>query len=93
MDKNEYLQETSDYCMEHSAEFSEKEEFELKNSGEFKDFFIMVADAGRNTDNMENPEEGKTEYYRGGTDYLACGLDPEKSTIFSHSQWCLSLQG
>ncbi|MBS6929611.1 MAG: tryptophan--tRNA ligase, partial [Lachnospiraceae bacterium oral taxon 082] len=62
-----------------------KRRVELQNSGEFKKIFIMVADAQALTDNMENPEKVRQNIIEVVLDYLACGLDPEKSTIFIQS--------
>ena len=59
---------------------------ELQNSGEYDKVFIMVADAQALTDNIENPEKIRTNLSEVALDYLACGLDPAKSTIFVQSQ-------
>ena len=45
----------------------------------------MVADAQALTDNMENPEKVRQNIIEVVLDYLACGLDPEKSTMFIQS--------
>lgn len=58
---------------------------ELQNSGEFDKIFIMVADAQALTDNAENPEKVRQNIKEVALDYLACGLDPEKSTLFVQS--------
>ena len=62
-----------------------KRRVELQNSGEFKKIFIMVADAQALTDNMENPEKVRQNIIEVVLDYLACGIDPKKSTIFIQS--------
>ena len=59
---------------------------ELQNSGEFDDIFIMIADAQALTDNADNPEKVRQNIIEVALDYLACGLDPEKSTLFIQSQ-------
>ena len=59
---------------------------ELQNSGEYKDIFIMIADAQALTDNAENPEKIRQSIIEVALDYLSCGLDPEKSTLFIQSQ-------
>ena len=64
---------------------SVKRRVELQNSGEFKKIFIMVADAQALTDNMENPEKVRQNIIEVVLDYLACGIDPKKSTIFIQS--------
>ena len=59
---------------------------ELQNSGEYDKTFIMIADAQALTDNIENPEKVRQNVVEVALDYLACGLDPSKSTIFIQSQ-------
>lgn len=58
---------------------------ELQNSGEFHKIFIMIADAQALTDNADNPEKVRQNIIEVALDYLACGLDPEKSTLFIQS--------
>ena len=58
---------------------------ELQNSGEYDKIFIMIADAQALTDNADNPEKIRQNVIEVALDYLACGLDPEKSTIFIQS--------
>lgn len=59
---------------------------ELQNSGEYDKIFIMIADAQALTDNADNPEKVRQNIIEVALDYLSCGLDPEKSTIFIQSQ-------
>ena len=59
---------------------------ELQNSGEFEKIFIMIADAQALTDNADNPEKVRQNIIEVALDYLSCGLDPEKSTLFIQSQ-------
>lgn len=59
---------------------------ELQNSGEYDKIFIMIADAQALTDNFENPEKVRQNIIEVALDYLSCGLDPEKSTLFIQSQ-------
>ena len=63
-----------------------KRRVELQNSGEFEKIFIMSADAQALTDNADNPEKIRQNIIEVALDYLACGLDPEKSTLFIQSQ-------
>lgn len=63
-----------------------KRRVELQNSGEYKKTFIMIADAQALTDNIENPEKIRQNIIEVALDYLACGLDPAKSTLFIQSQ-------
>lgn len=62
-----------------------KERVELQNSGQFDKVFIMIADAQALTDNAEHPEKVRENVLEVALDYLACGIDPEKSTIFIQS--------
>ena len=59
---------------------------ELQNSGEYDKVFIMIADAQALTDNADNPEKVRQNVIEVALDYLACGLDPEKSTLLIQSQ-------
>ena len=58
---------------------------ELQNSGEFDDIYIMIADAQALTDNADNPDKVRENIIEVALDYLSCGIDPEKSTIFIQS--------
>ena len=60
-----------------------KERVALQNSGKFDEIYIMIAQAL--TDNAEHPEKVRQNIVQVALDYLACGLDPEKSTIFIQS--------
>lgn len=59
---------------------------ELQNEGDYQRMFVFVADAQALTDNMENPEKVRKNVVEVALDYLACGLDPEKVTLFIQSQ-------
>lgn len=63
-----------------------KRRVELQNSGEYDKIFIMIADAQALTDNADNPEKVRQNIIEVALDYLSCGLDPEKVTIFIQSQ-------
>lgn len=63
-----------------------KRRVELQNSGEYDDVFIMIADAQALTDNADNPEKVRQNIIEVALDYLSCGLDPEKCTMFIQSQ-------
>ena len=58
---------------------------ELQNSGEFEKIYIMIADAQALTDNAEHPEKVRQNIVEVALDYMACGLEPEKSTLFIQS--------
>lgn len=59
---------------------------ELQNSGEYERVFVMIADAQALTDNADNPEKVRQNIIEVALDYLSCGLDPERTTIFIQSQ-------
>ena len=59
---------------------------ELQNTGDFDDIFIMIADDQALTENEDNPEKVRQNIIEVALDYLACGLDPKKSTLFIQSQ-------
>lgn len=63
-----------------------KRRVQLQNSGEFDKVFIMIADAQALTDNAEHPEKVRENVIEVALDYMACGLDPSKSTLFIQSQ-------
>lgn len=62
-----------------------RERVELQNAGEYDKVYIMIADAQALTDNAENPQKVRENILEVALDYLGCGLDPEKSTIFIQS--------
>ena len=59
---------------------------ELQNSGLYKKIFVFEADAQALTDNIDNPEKVRQNVIEVALDYLAVGLDPQKSTLFIQSQ-------
>ena len=59
-----------------------KERVKLQNSGDYDEVYIMIADAQALTDNAEHPEKVRQNIIQVALDYLACGIDPAKSTIF-----------
>lgn len=63
-----------------------KRRVELQNAGDFKKMFVFIADAQALTDNIDNPEKVRQNVIEVALDYLACGLNPEKITIFIQSQ-------
>ena len=62
-----------------------KERVRLQNSGLYDEVYIMIADAQALTDNAEHPEKVRQNIIQVALDYLACGIDPAKSTIFIQS--------
>ncbi len=60
----------------------------IKNRVEFQDeydLFYLIADVQALTDNYDNPEKVRNNVLQVAQDNIACGLDPEKSTIFIQS--------
>mgnify|MGYP001632200605 FL=1 len=47
--------------------------------------FILIADVQALTDNFNNPEKVRKNVREVVMDYLACGIDPKKSTIYIQS--------
>ena len=62
------------------------ERVRLQNSGLYDEIYIMIADAQALTDNADNPEKVRQNIIEVALDYLACGLDPQKCTLFIQSQ-------
>ncbi len=62
-----------------------KRRVELQNSGKFDEIYVMIADAQALTDNFDNPDKVPANITEVALDYLACGIDPNKSTIFVQS--------
>lgn len=63
-----------------------KRRVELQNNGEYDKMFVFIADAQALTDNADNPEKVRQNIIEVALDYLACGLNPEKVTLFIQSQ-------
>lgn len=57
---------------------------ELQNTGEYNQF-ILIADLQALTDNAANPEKIRANIIEVVLDYLAVGLDPDKSTFVIQS--------
>lgn len=57
----------------------------LQNSGKY-DTYIMIADQQALTDNARDPEKIRKSLTEVALDYLAVGIDPNKSTILVQSQ-------
>jgi len=58
----------------------------LQETGEFDEIYIEIADSQAITDNADNIEKIRQNVIEVALDYLACGIDPKKSTIFLQSQ-------
>ena len=61
-----------------------KKRVELQNSGKY-DQYILIADVQALTDNFNNPEKVRKNVKELVMDYLSCGIDPEKTTIYIQS--------
>jgi len=62
-----------------------KSRVELQNSGEYEQF-VMIADLQALTDNAENPAKIRENLMEVMLDYLAVGLEPDKTHFFIQSQ-------
>lgn len=62
-----------------------KRRIELMNQNDYDKFYIEIADAQALTDNYDNPDKIRENVLEVALDYLACGIDPEKVTIFIQS--------
>ncbi|MBE6151890.1 MAG: tryptophan--tRNA ligase [Firmicutes bacterium] len=58
---------------------------QLQDSGEYEQF-VMIADLQALTDNADNPQKIKDNIIEVMLDYLAVGLDPNKTTFLLQSQ-------
>lgn len=58
---------------------------ELQNSGDYDKIYIMIADAQALTDNFGEPEKVRANITEVALDYLACGIDPVRATVFVQS--------
>ena len=63
-----------------------KRRVELQDAGDYSKMFIFIADSQALTDNIDNPEKVRQNVIEVALDYLACGIDPSKATIFIQSQ-------
>ena len=61
-----------------------KKRVEMQDSGNY-DLYILIADVQALTDNFNNPEKVRKNVRELAMDYLSCGIDPEKTTIYIQS--------
>ena len=59
---------------------------QLQNSGMYDEMYIEIADSQATTDNSGNIQKVKDNVIEVALDYLACGIDPKKCTIFLQSE-------
>lgn len=57
----------------------------MQNEGDFDKMYVMIADAQALTDNFNNPDKVRDNIIEVALDYLSCGIDPNKVTIFVQS--------
>ena len=62
-----------------------RERVRIQNEGNFDEMYIMIADAQALTDNFDNIDKVKNNIIEVALDYMSCGLDPNKSTLFVQS--------
>ncbi len=62
-----------------------KERVRLQNSNEFEEVYIMIADAQALTDNFKDINKVRSNILEVALDYMAVGLNPNKSIIFIQS--------
>ena len=63
-----------------------KRRVDIQNQNKCDAIYIMIADAQALTDNADNIDKVRSNISEVALDYMACGLDPKKSTIFIQSQ-------
>ena len=61
-----------------------KKRVEMQDSGNY-DMYILIADVQALTDNFNNPEKVRKNVRELAMDYLSCGINPEKTTIYIQS--------
>ena len=59
---------------------------ELQNGGDYERMFVFMADVQALTDNADNPEKIRQSVTQVALDWLAAGLDPQKTILFIQSQ-------
>ena len=57
----------------------------LQNEGNYDKMYVFIADSQALTDNFDKPEKVRENIIEVALDYLACGIDPNKVTIFIQS--------
>ena len=59
---------------------------EMQNSSDYDEMYIEIADSQATTDNSGNIQKVKDNIIEVALDYLSCGIDPKKCTIFLQSE-------
>lgn len=63
-----------------------KNRVKMQNEGNYEKMYVMIADSQALTDNFDNPAKIRESLIEVALDYLSCGIDPDKVTIFVQSQ-------
>ena len=63
-----------------------RERVRLQNEGNYDELIVMIADAQALTDNADNPQKIRDNVMEVMLDYLAVGLDPQKTTFCIQSE-------
>ena len=63
-----------------------RERVKLQDLGNYDEMYIEIADAQATTDNFGNIQKVKDNIIEVALDYLSCGIDPKKCTIFLQSE-------
>ncbi len=63
-----------------------KNRVEMQNEGNFDTMYVMIADAQALGDNHDNIQKIRNNIIEVAIDYLSCGLDPNKITLFIQSE-------
>ncbi len=58
----------------------------IQNEGNYDEMYVMIADAQALGDNHDNIEKIRNNILEVAIDYLSCGIDPSKVTIFIQSE-------
>lgn len=63
-----------------------KNRVKMQNEGDYDKMYVMIADSQAFTDNFDNPAKIRENLIEVALDYLSCGIDPDKVSIFIQSQ-------
>lgn len=58
----------------------------IQNQGDYDKMYVMIADAQALGDNHDNIQKIRDNIVEVAIDYLSCGIDPSKTTIFIQSE-------
>ena len=63
-----------------------KNRVKMQNEGDYDKMYVMIADSQALTDNFYKPAKIRENLIEVALDYLSCGIDPDKVSIFIQSQ-------